>query len=63
MNRFILKKYFDKNIFILLFDKYFYKNKKSKLDFEDRAIVQNDLFYWYRGSMKYNIDVHNMHET
>jgi hypothetical protein len=50
MNRFVLKKYFHKNISIPLFDKYFYKNKKRKLDFGDHAIVQNDLFYEYGGS-------------
>ena len=36
MNRFVLKNTFIKNINILLCDKYFYENKKSKLNFEDR---------------------------
>jgi hypothetical protein len=45
MNRFVLKNNFIKNISIPLFDKYFYKNKKSKLDFWHRVIIQNDLFY------------------
>jgi hypothetical protein len=32
---------------MLAFNKYFDKNKKLKLYFEDRVIVQNDLFYGY----------------
>jgi hypothetical protein len=44
MNRFVLK-----NIFIKIYIYYFlinifYKNKKSKLCFEDRVAVQNDFF-------------------
>jgi len=35
------------------FDKYFYKNKKSKLDFGDRVVVLNDFFYEYGGSILY----------
>jgi hypothetical protein len=34
MNRFVLKSVFIK-IYMSLFNKYFYKNKKSKLCFED----------------------------
>ena len=33
-----------------LCDKYFYKNKKSKLSFGDRVAVQNDFLYEYGGS-------------
>jgi hypothetical protein len=51
MNRFILKNIFIKIYLYFFFDKYFYKNKKSKLDFKDRVIVQNDLFYGYRESI------------
>jgi len=47
MNRFILK---NTLINIPLFDKYFYKNKESKLGFEDRVIVLNDFLYEYGGS-------------
>jgi hypothetical protein len=35
---------------MLIFSKYFYKNKKSKLYFGDRVVVLNDLFYGYGGS-------------
>ena len=34
-----------------LCDKYFYKNKKSKLSFGDRIAVQNDILFKYGGSM------------
>jgi len=51
MNRFALKNTFYKNVHIPLFDKYFYKNKESKLGFEDRVIVLNDFLYKYGGSM------------
>jgi hypothetical protein len=44
MNRFVLKMYFHENIHISLSNKYFYKNKKSKLCFEDRVAVPNDFF-------------------
>jgi hypothetical protein len=37
---------------MLVFNKYFYKNKKSKLYFWDRVAVLNDLFYEYGGSMR-----------
>jgi hypothetical protein len=37
--------------FSLVFNKYFYKNKKSKLYFGDRVVVQSDLFYGYGGSI------------
>jgi len=33
------------NIHIPYFDKYFYKNKESKLDFRDRVAVLNDFLY------------------
>jgi hypothetical protein len=44
-----LAKYFHKNIHMLVIDKYFYKNKKSKLYFGDRVVL-NDSFYAYGGS-------------
>jgi len=50
MNRFVLKKYFHKSTHIPLFDKYFYKNSESKLDFGDRGIALNDFFYEDGGS-------------
>jgi len=42
MNRFVLKNTFIKNIHIPLFDKYFCKNRESKLRFGDRVAVLND---------------------
>ena len=39
MNRFVLKSTFIKNIYISLFNKYFYKNKLSKLCYGDRVAV------------------------
>ena len=45
-----LKKYFHKSIYILLFNKYFYRNKKLNLCFGDRVTVQNDFPYEYGGS-------------
>jgi hypothetical protein len=36
---------------MLVFNKYFYKNKKSKLCDGDRVAVLNDKFYVYRGSI------------
>jgi hypothetical protein len=42
-----LTKYFHKSIHMLAFNKYFDKNKKSKLYFEDRVIVQIDLLHGY----------------
>jgi hypothetical protein len=36
---------------MLVFNKYFYKDKKSKLCFGDRVAVLNDMFYEYGGSM------------
>jgi len=50
MNRFILKNTFIKNIHIVIFNKYFYKNKKLKLSFKDRVVVLNDFLYKYRNS-------------
>jgi len=35
---------------ILFFDKYFYKNKESKLDFGDHIIALNDFLYVYEES-------------
>jgi hypothetical protein len=35
------------NIHILLFDKYFYKNKEPKLGFGDRVVVLNNFLYGY----------------
>ena len=34
-----------------LCDKYFYKNKKSKLSFGDRVAIQNDILFKYEGSI------------
>jgi hypothetical protein len=42
-----LAKYFHKSIHILVFNKYFYKNKESKFYIEDRVVVLNDLLYGY----------------
>jgi hypothetical protein len=36
---------------MLVFNKYFYKNKKSKLYFRDRVAVLKDFIYQTRGSM------------
>jgi hypothetical protein len=36
---------------MLVFNKYFYKKKKSKLSFEDRITVLNDLVYQTGGSI------------
>jgi hypothetical protein len=36
---------------MLVFNKYFYKNEKSKLCFGDRVVVLNDFFYQTRGSI------------
>ena len=49
MNRFVLKSTFTK-ICISLFNKYFYKNKQSKLCFEDRVTVLNIIYFLYGGS-------------
>jgi hypothetical protein len=38
---------------MLVLNKYFYNNKKSKLNFGDRAAVLNDMFYEYGGSTYY----------
>jgi hypothetical protein len=35
---------------MLVFNKYFYKNKKSKLYFGDRVVVLNDFIYQTGGS-------------
>jgi len=48
MNSFFLKNSFIKNINISLCDKYFLKNKKLKLSFEDRVAVQNNFIFEYR---------------
>jgi hypothetical protein len=42
-----LVEYFHKSIHILVFNKSFYKNKKSKLYFEERVVILNGLFYGY----------------
>jgi len=47
MNRFVFKNNFIKNIHISLFDKYFYKNMESKLNFGVRVIVLNDFLCGY----------------
>jgi hypothetical protein len=40
---------------MLVLNKYFYKNKKSKLRFGDRVAILNDMFYEYGGNtLKYN---------
>ena len=48
MNKFILKIPFIK---IYIYQKYFYKNKKSKLCFGDRVAVQNDFIFKYGWSI------------
>jgi len=55
MNRFVLKI----NIFIKIYIYhfliiFFYKNKKSKLGFEDRVIILNDFLYKHVASIKNN---------
>jgi hypothetical protein len=40
-------KYFHKSIHISIFNKYFYKYKKSMLYFDDSVTVLNDMFYEY----------------
>jgi hypothetical protein len=37
---------------MLILNKYFYKNNKSKLCIGDRVAVLNDMFYEYGGSKK-----------
>jgi hypothetical protein len=49
MNRFVLQNTFIK-VVILVLNKYFYKNKKSKLCIGDRVAVLNNMFYEYGGS-------------
>jgi hypothetical protein len=39
---------------MLVFNKYFYKNKKSKLYFGERVAVLNDFIYQTGGSICYN---------
>jgi hypothetical protein len=39
---------------MLVFKKYFYKNKKSKLYFGDRVTVLNDFIYQTGGSTPYH---------
>ncbi len=58
MNRFVFEKYFHKSIHISLFNKYFYKNKESKLCFEDCVAVLNNLLYEYGESIAEMRDVH-----
>jgi hypothetical protein len=50
MNRFFLQKYFHKSIVMLILNKYFYKNSKSKLCIGDHVAVLNDMLYEYGGS-------------
>jgi hypothetical protein len=50
MNRFVLQNTFIKNIVMLISNKYFYNNKKSKLCIGDRVVVLNDMFYEHGGS-------------
>jgi hypothetical protein len=51
MNRFVLKNTFIK-VYIYHFSiNIFYKDKKSKLCFGDRVVVQNDFLYEYGGSI------------
>jgi hypothetical protein len=42
---------------ISIFNKYFYRNNKSKLHFEDRVAVLNDMFYEYGRSMRIKISL------
>jgi hypothetical protein len=52
MKTIYLPKYFYKSVFVLVLNKYFYKNKKkSKLCIGDRVAVLNDMFYEYGGSI------------
>ena len=52
MNRFVLKTFsLYIYIYISFFNKYFYKNKQSKLCFEDRVAVINVIYFLYRGSI------------
>ena len=51
MNKFVLKKRFHKNKHISFFNKYFYKNKQSKLCFGDRVAVLNVIYFLYGGSI------------
>jgi hypothetical protein len=49
MNMFVLQNTFIK-VYVSIFNKYFYKNKKSKLCFGDCVTVLNDLLYGSGGS-------------
>jgi len=51
MNRFALKNTFIKIYIYHFLIKYFYKNKKSKLDFEDRIVILNDFLYRMKKSI------------
>ena len=54
MNRFVLKNTLIKiYLYHFLINIFFKKNKKLKLDFGDRDIVQNNLFYGYEWSTYY----------
>jgi hypothetical protein len=44
-------KYFHKSIHMLVFNNYFYQNKKSKFYFGDRITILNGFFYQIGGSM------------
>jgi hypothetical protein len=41
---------------MLVLNKYFYKNKKSKLCIGDHVVVLNDMFYEYEGSVEMHIE-------
>ena len=56
------KKYFHKNIHILLFNIYFYKNKESKLGFGYRIATLNYFLFEYEESMCY-VGVHVYGDT
>jgi hypothetical protein len=43
---------------MLVFNKFFYKNKKSKLYFGDRVAVLNDFIYQTGGSISINSQQH-----
>ena len=48
-----IEKYFYESIHISLFDKYFQRNKKSKLCFGDRVAVLNVNYFEYGGSTNF----------
>jgi hypothetical protein len=48
---------------MLVLNKYFYKNEKSKLCIGDCVAVLNDMFYEYGGSSLLKFDVSNLIST